>query len=94
MRIPLTHHRRIFTPTPYGSPSWHRGYRRRSALKRIHRRIDHDFGFERHFVRGRARLQARTTLAVAVMMAMALGHVRADRPRHMRSLVGAIPDTG
>ena len=33
-------------------------------------------------------------LAVAVMMAMARGHVRADRPGHMRSLVGAIPDTG
>lgn len=24
--------RRIFTPTPHGSPSWHRGYDRRSAL--------------------------------------------------------------
>ena len=94
VRIPLAHDRRIFTPTPYGSPSWHRGYRRRSSLERIYRRIDHDFGFERHFVRGRARLQARTTLAVAVMMAMAVGHVRAGRPGQMRSLVGAIPDTG
>ena len=25
--------RRIFTPTPYGSPSWHRGYKRRNALE-------------------------------------------------------------
>ncbi len=63
VRVPLAHDRRIFTPTPYGSPSWHRGYRRRSALERIYNRIDHDFGFERHFVRGQARLQARTTLA-------------------------------
>ena len=96
VRIPLAHNRRIFMPTPYGSPSWHRGYRRRSALERIYRRIDHDFGFERHFVRGRPRLQARqrTTLAVTVMMAMVLGHVRAGRPGHMRSLVGTIPDTG
>ena len=25
VRVPLAHDRRIFTPTPYGSPSWHRG---------------------------------------------------------------------
>ena len=47
-----------------------------------------------HFVRGQARLQAGTMHAVAVMMAMAPGHIRADRPGQMRSLVGAIPDTG
>ena len=30
--------RRIFTPTPYDSPSWRRGYNRRSALERINSR--------------------------------------------------------
>lgn len=53
--------------------------------------VETDFGFERHIMRGRASLQARTMLAVAVMTA--LGHVRAGRPGHLRSLVGAIPDT-
>ena len=49
VRIPLaTRDRRIFTPTPYGSPSWKRGYRRRPALERIYSRLDNDFGFERH----------------------------------------------
>ena len=90
VRSPLAHDRRIFTLTPYGSPSRRRGYRRRDALKRIYRCIDHDFGFERQFVRG----QARTSLAVAVMMAMARGRVRADRPGQMRPLVGVILDTG
>ena len=95
MRIGLADHdRRIFVPTPHGSPSWRRGYNRRSALERINNRIDHSFGFERHFIRGGAKMQTRVGLALAVMMAMALGHVRQGRLQQMRSLVRPIPATG
>ena len=95
VRIRLDDHdRRIFVPTPHGSPSWHRGYNRRSALERINNRIDHSFGFERHFIRGLAKMQTRVGLALAVMMAMALGHVKDGRLGQMRSLVQPIPATG
>ena len=41
VRIDLaTHDQRIFTPTPHGSPSWRRGYKRRAALERINSRLD------------------------------------------------------
>ena len=79
--------RRIFTPTPWGSPSWQRGCNRRSALERINFCIDRVYGMESHFVRGRAKMALRCNLIVAVMMATALGHVRAGRPEMMRSLV-------
>jgi len=95
VRIKITEQdRRIFTPTPHGSPTWQRGYNRRSALERINNRIDHSFGFERHFIRGKAKMQVRMGLALAVMMAMALGHVKAGRSEQMRSLVQPIPATG
>ena len=95
VRISLDDHdRRIFVPTPHGSPSWHRGYNRRSALERINNRIDHSFGFERHFICGLAKMQTRVGLALAVMMAMALGHVKDGRIEQMRSLVQPIPATG
>ncbi len=88
VRIDLkSHDRRIFTPTPHGSPSWRRGYNRRSALERINNRIDHNYCFENHFIRGLAKMKARVGLAMCVMMAMALGHVKAGRPEQMRSLV-------
>lgn len=88
VRVDLaTHDRRMFTPTPWGSPSWKRGYARRGALERINARLDNSFGFERHFVRGRAKMTARLGLALAVMMALALGSVAAGRPERMRSLV-------
>jgi hypothetical protein len=95
VRIALDDHdRRTFVPTPHGSPSWQRGYNRRSALERINNRIDNSFGFERHFIRGRIKMQTCVGLALAVMMAMALGHVRQGRPEQMRSLVQPIPATG
>ena len=82
--------RRIFTPTPYGSPSWRRGYNRRSALERINSRVDQSFGFEHHYIRGKAKMQVRVGLALA------LGHVQEGRPEQMRSLVKPVPllDTG
>ena len=97
VRIDLEKHsRRIFTPTPHGSPSWRREYNRRSAMERIYSRLDNGFRFERHTIRGKAKMTARVGLAMAVMMALALGHLRAGRKQQMRSLVGAIPvhDTG
>jgi hypothetical protein len=91
VRINITEqNRRIFVPTPYGSPSWKRGYARRSALERINNRIDNSFGFEKHFIRGQAKMKTRMGLALAVMMAMALGHVKAGRIEQMRSLVQPI----
>lgn len=90
------HDRRIFTPTPWGSPSWRRGYSRRSAMERINARLDRSFNFETHYIRGRARMKTRVGLALAVKMAMALAHARAGRAGRMRALVGVAPwrDTG
>jgi len=39
-------------------------------------------------------MTTRVGLAIAVMMAMALGHIRQDRPEQMCSLVQPIPATG
>ena len=97
VRVDLnTADRRIFTPTPHGGPSWRRVYKRRAALERINARLDNDFGFERHYIRGHAAMKTRVGLALAIVMALALGHVLEGRPGQMRSLVGAVPflDTG
>jgi hypothetical protein len=95
VRIDITEqNRRIFVPTPYGSPSWKRSYARRRALERINNRIDNSFGFEKHFIRGQAKMKTRMGLALAVMMAMAPGHVKAGRIEQMRSLVQPIRQTG
>jgi len=91
VRVPIDNDRRIFMPTPHGTKSWELAYNRRSALERINSRIDNSFGFEFHFIRGKAKMQTRVGLALAVMMAMALGHAREQRYDQMRSLVEPIP---
>lgn len=92
VRIDITgNDRRIFVPTPYGSPSWKRGYNRRTALERINNRIDNNFGFEKHFIRSVNSMKTRLSLALAIMMAMALGHVLSGREEQMRSLVRSVP---
>jgi hypothetical protein len=63
-------------------------------LERINNRIDRPCGFEQHFIRGIAKMTTRVGLAIAVMMAMALGHVQQGRLAQMRSLVRPIPATG
>ncbi len=65
----------------------HRGYNRRIALEWINSRIDRVYGMESHFIRGRAKMALRCNPVAVVMMAMALGYVRAGRPETMLSLV-------
>ena len=95
VRINITEQdRRVFVPTPHGSPRWQRGYKRRTPLERINNRIDHSFGFELHFIRGKAKMMTHVGLALAVMMALAVGHINAGRPEQMRSLVRPIAPCG
>lgn len=83
--------RRVFTPVPHGNKTWNRIYNMRSSLERINSRLDNDFGFEKHYIRGKAKMKTRVCLAAVVMMAMALGHIRANRMDQIRSLVKPIP---
>ena len=84
--------RRIFLPTPHGTRNWRRGYARRSALERINARLDDGYRFEVHTIRGKAKMTARVGLALGVMMALALGSVKANDHQRMRSLVRAPPE--
>ena len=64
---------------------------KRSALERLNARLDNDFRFGKHTLRGQARLTARVGLALAIMTAMALGGIRANAPERMRSLIRSPP---
>ena len=88
VRVRLEKNHRIFTPTPRSSVTWKREYRHRSSIERIYSRMDNSFGFEKHYIRGKGKMSARVGLALVVMMALAVGHIKAGRPEYMRSLVG------
>jgi len=89
VRVSLDTDRRIFTPIPRDTPTWRRLYARRTAVERVNSRIDMSFGFERHTIRGLRKMRTRVGLALAVMLAMAIGFISQGRPELMRSLVGS-----
>lgn len=87
VRIPLDTDRRIFVPIARSSYKWQRICNGRTAVERVNSRIDLSFGFERHFVRGKAKMTLRVGLALLVMMSMALARIRRDQLEDMRSLI-------
>jgi len=88
LRIPLEEDRRIFTPVPRSSYKWEALYKKRTSIERVNSRIDVSFGFERHYIRGLKKMELRCGLALSVMLAIAVGRLRQQRPDLMRSLVG------
>jgi hypothetical protein len=95
VRIKMALDRRVFTPLSRSSYAWERTYRKRTAVERVNygrrvlSRLDVSFGFERHFIRGMAKMKFRCGLALVVMLAMALGRVKEKQRDKMRSLVRA-----
>jgi hypothetical protein len=87
VRIPLETDRRIFVPIARSSYKWQRIYNGRTAVERVNSRIDVSFGFENHFIRGKAKMTFRVGLALIVMLSMALARIKRDQMEDMRSLV-------
>ena len=90
VRVPLELDRRIFTPIARPTGKWQKAYNLRTSVERVNGRIDQVLGFEHHTIRGKAKMEMRVTLALAVMLAMALGRIRIGQHDKMRSLVSPI----
>ena len=87
IRISLHENRRIFTPIDRASYKWKREYNKRTAVERVNSRLDVSFGFENHTIRGLKKMKVRAGLALCVMLAMAVGHIKENRLDKMRSFV-------
>lgn len=87
IRIDIDSNRRIFTPLARSSYKWKTLYKKRSSVERVNGRLDESFGFEKHFIRGRAKMKLRCGLALIVMLAMAYGRIKEKQPDKIRSLV-------
>ena len=90
IRIDIDSNRRIFTPLARSSYKWQTMYNKRSAVERVNSRLDESFGFEKHFIRGMNKMQARCGLALIVMLGMAYGRARQKQYERMRSLVTSV----
>jgi hypothetical protein len=90
VRVPLDLDRRIFTPIARHTDKWEKAYDRRTSVERVNSRLDQVLGFEHHTIRGKAKMEMRVTLALVVMLAMALGRIRAGQSDRMRSMTAPV----
>jgi hypothetical protein len=89
LRVPLKTDVRIFTQIDRNSYKWKRLYNARTAVERVNSRLDVSFGFEQRRVRGSTRMTLFSVLSFAVMDAIAVGCIKENRQKQMRSLVRA-----
>ena len=59
------------------------------AVERVNSRLDTSFGFEKHTIRGLRKKYTCCCLALVVMLAMAVGRIKANKAEAMRSLLKA-----
>lgn len=85
-RIPLETDRRIFVPIARDSMKFKKKYKKRTEIERLNGRIDRDYMFNDHFIRGQEKMDLMLTLSFIVMLTLAKGHIKNNKT-NIRSLV-------
>ena len=70
-RIPLRTDPRIFTKVARNSKKWKRLYKKRTSIERVNGRIDRDFKFEKHTIRGLEKIKMFLTVTFIIQLASA-----------------------
>ena len=85
-RVPLSTDYRIFVPIARDSKKFKKKYKMRTEVERLNGRIDRDYMFNDHFIRGKAKMELMLDLSFLVMLTMAKGHIK-NKQKNIRSLV-------
>lgn len=85
-RIKCSEDRRIFTPVARSSHKWKRLYRKRTGVERINGRIDRDYEFERHSIRGLGKMKMFLSVTFIVYMTKAKAKVMKGQTEHLCKL--------
>lgn len=75
-RIYINYDERIFLPIARDSKKFKKLYKMRTSAERLNGRLDRDFMFEDHCLRGLAKTKLMISLPLIVMNAMALGKIK------------------
>ena len=70
-RIPSRTDPRIFTKVARNSKKWKRLYKKRTSIERVNGRIDRDFQFEKHTIRGLEKMKMFLTVTFIIQLASA-----------------------
>jgi len=75
-KIYISYDERIFLPIARDSIKFKRLYNGRTAVERLNGRLDRDYMFEDHTIRGLAKMELEVKMALVVMNGMAVGKIK------------------
>jgi hypothetical protein len=92
-KIYTSYDERIFLPVARDSKKFARLYKSRTSVERLNGRIDRDYMFEDHCIRGLKKMKLMVSLTLLTMNAMALGKIRQGSTEHLAALT-TLPRAG
>jgi len=75
-QISISYDERIFLPIARDSDKFKRIYKGRTAVERLNGRLDRDYMFEKHYIRGLDKMRLMVSLSLIVMNGMAIGKIK------------------
>jgi len=85
-KIYISYDERVFLPVARNSMKFARLYKGRTAVERLNGRLDRDFMFEDHCIRGLKKMRLLVSLTLLIMNAMALGKIRHGVTAHLAAV--------
>jgi hypothetical protein len=87
-KIYISYDERIFLPIARDSEKFKKLYKGRTAVERLNGRLDRDYMFEEHCIRGLKKMRLLVSLSMIVMNGMAVGKIKNGKTM-LRSLKNA-----
>ncbi len=86
-RITCNTDKRIFVPVARDSKKWERTYKKRTSVERVNGRIDRDYQFEEHTIRGLEKTKMCITVSFIAMLSMAKSKIEVNNKEHLAALI-------
>ena len=85
-KLYISYDERVFLPVARNSMKFSRLYKGRTAVERLNGRLDRDFMFEDHCIRGLDKMRLLVSLSLLIMNVMAVAKIRRGASVHLAAL--------
>jgi hypothetical protein len=85
-KIYISYDERVFLPVARNSKKFERLYKSRTSVERLNGRLDRDYMFEDHCIRGLKKMRLMVSLTLLTMNAMALGKIKHGATEHLAAM--------
>jgi hypothetical protein len=75
-KIYISYDERVFLPIARDSAKFKRIYKGRTSVERLNGRLDRDYMFEEHCIRGLSKMTLMVSLSMIIMNGMAIGKLK------------------